>query len=279
MSFYPQPDNYRCGPFALKYALVMLGVFKHEDKIAKIAGSTWWDGTDELGLAKAAAIFKCKMNYFQSDNPSDALKLLNAWLKKGIPCVLSVNNWEHWITVVKYTRKSYIYLDSENNRVIGILTSSQLSKYWRYKDESEDKSISYDGYAIEPKFKTYTKASFSLEKARTLMYKKNDILASKWDQYFNDLITICKPRNKQTAKLITFPEFLRRNEATLVRKIANWHGTPKYTELKKILYNMKFVAEIYDLIIPLDEEKKALVDISALLMMYACGKYGMDPIY
>lgn len=278
MSFYPQPDKFRCGPFALKHALVMLGVFKHEDQISQIAGSNWWDGTNEFGLVKAAKKFKCGMKHFQSSNPKDALKLLNENLRKGTPCVLSVNNWEHWMSVVNFSRGKYIYIDSGHDRVIGIMTSAQLLKYWKYKDSYED-IISYDGYVIQPKFRTYTKARFSLENARFLMYKKNDNLARKWDHYFNDLITICKPRTKQKVNLMTFSEFLRRNEKSLVEKIADWHGMPKYNEMKNILHNMKFVAEIYDLIIPLEEEKKALVDISALLMIYACGKYGMDPIY
>ena len=42
---------------------------------------------------------------------------------------------------------------------------------------------------------------------------------------------------------------------------------------------MKFVAEVYDLIIPEDEEKRAAIDVTSILMMYACGKYGMSPIY
>jgi hypothetical protein len=63
-----------------------------------------------------------------------------------------------------------------------------------------------------------------------------------------------------------------------VKQIANWHGTPSYKELHKILKNMLFVAEVYDLIIPADEQKKALVDITSILMMYSCGKYGMDQL-
>jgi hypothetical protein len=42
---------------------------------------------------------------------------------------------------------------------------------------------------------------------------------------------------------------------------------------------MKFIADVYNLIIYIDEHKKALVDITSLLMMYACGKYGMEKIY
>jgi hypothetical protein len=72
---------------------------------------------------------------------------------------------------------------------------------------------------------------------------------------------------------------MRRNEQNLVKRVSNWHGEPTYAELKKILSNMKFVADVYDLIIPEDEEKKAVIDIASLLMMYACGKYGMNPIY
>jgi transcription antitermination factor NusA-like protein len=53
---------------------------------------------------------------------------------------------------------------------------------------------------------------------------------------------------------------------------------PTYKELHRILKNMLFVADVYDLIIPADEQKKALVDVTSILMMYACGKYGMDPL-
>ena len=42
---------------------------------------------------------------------------------------------------------------------------------------------------------------------------------------------------------------------------------------------MQFMAEVYDLVIHTEDQKKALVDLSSLLMMYACGKYGMDPLY
>ena len=54
-------------------------------------------------------------------------------------------------------------------------------------------------------------------------------------------------------------------------------GISNYT--KKIIEKMEFIANVYNLVIYIDEHKKALVDITSLLMMYACGKYGMDEIY
>ena len=73
--------------------------------------------------------------------------------------------------------------------------------------------------------------------------------------------------------------FLRRYEKMIIEQVVYWHGDPNYNELKKIVNKMKFIADVYNLIIYIDDHKKALVDITSLLMIYACGKYGMDKIY
>jgi len=276
MSFYPQPYKYQCGPFALKYGLVMLGRFENEKEIGKRAGSTWWYGTDEIGLARAAKSFDCRMKYFRRETPKEAIKVLTNHLKLGLPCILSVDNWEHWFTVINEQQNKFIVVDSGLDKVIVIYTANQLLKRWKYK---EDDTVSYDGYALTSKFKPMSKANFSLTKARYVMRESNKQLAEKWDTYFNDLITICRPKTPLSRRTISFNEFLRRHEKLIVKQIANWHGSPTYSELQKILKNMQFVAEVYDLVIHVEEQKKALVDLSAILMMYACGKYGMDPIY
>jgi hypothetical protein len=278
MSFYPQPYKYQCGPFALKYALVMLGRFENEREIAKRAGSTWWYGTDEIGLAKAAKTYDCKMKYFRRETPEEAIKALSDHLKAGYPCILSVDNWEHWFTVINEQQGKFIVVDSGLDKVIVIYSARQLIKRWKYVDD-ETEFTSYDGYALSSKFRPRTKAKFSLEKARYVMRDSNRMLAEKWDTYFNDLITMCRPRTSHITRSISFAEFLRRHEKLLVEEIANWHGQPSYEELKKILKNMRFVSEVYNLVIHTEDQKKTLVDLSALLMMYACGKYGMDPIY
>jgi hypothetical protein len=278
MSFYPQPYKYQCGPFALKYALVMLGRFENEREIGKRAGSTWWYGTDEIGLAKAAKSFDCKMKYFRREDPEEAIKALEEHLKCGLPCILSVDNWEHWFTVINEHKGKFIVVDSGLDKVIVIYTAKQLLKRWKYID-TENGFVSYDGYALSSKTKALSKARFSLEKARYVMRDSNKHLAEKWDTYFNDLINVCRPRTPNSKRTISFNEFLRRHENLLVIQVANWHGTPTYKELIRILKDMRFVAEVYDLVIHTEDQKKALVDLTAILMMYSCGKYGMDPIY
>lgn len=278
MSFYPQPFKYQCGPFALKYALVMLGKFESEKYIAKKAGSDWWYGTDEIGLEKAAKFFNCRMKYFRRETSVDATKALTQHLRKGYPCILSVDDWGHWITVVNWQQGKFVVVDSSLDNVVTIKTANQISRRWKYIDP-ENSFRSYDGYALIPNFNSLTKAKFTLAKAKYVMNKRNGELALHWDTYFNDLIAICRPLTSLSVYTITFGEFLRRNEKLLIEQVSYWHGSPSYSELKKILSNLKFVAEVYNLVIHEEDKKKALVDLTSLLMMYACGKYGMNKIY
>ena len=278
MSFYPQPFKYQCGPFALKYSLVMLGKFVSEIDIAKKAGSTWWHGTDEIGLAKAAKYYGCRMKYFRRETKIDAVKILKKQLRAGYPCILSVDNWEHWITIINYRGNKFIIVDSAFDNVIVLSSATKLLQRWIYTDDVSG-NISFDGYALIPNFKIYTKAKFNLEKAKFLMRKSNKQLAKNWDYYFNDLITICRPRVTQAYYIISFKEFLRRNGKLIVNQVADWHGSPTYAELNKILKQMTFIADVYDLVIHTNDEKKAVVDLTSILMMYTCGKYGMTKIY
>ena len=279
MSFYPQPFKYQCGPFALKYALVMLGRFESEKIIAKKAGSNWWYGTDEIGLEKAAKYFGCKMKYFRRETGADAIKALTQHLRKGYPCILGVDDWGHWITVVNWQQGKFVVIDSGSDKVIGIKSANQISRRWKYDDPDSSYFRSYDGYAVIPNFKTLTKAKFTLIKARYVMNKRNRELARNWDTYFNDLTAICRPLTSISYYTISFNEFLRRHEKMIIEQVAYWHGSPNYTELKKILSNMKFVAGVYNLVIYEDDKKRAIVDLTSLLMMYVCGKYGMHKIY
>ncbi|MDP4114790.1 MAG: hypothetical protein Q8903_01575 [Bacteroidota bacterium] len=278
MSFYPQPYKYQCGPFALKYGLVMLGKIENEKEISKRAGSSWWYGTDEIGLSRAAKSFDCGMKYFTSGEKALAIKHLIGFLRKGNPCILSVDNWGHWVTVINEQNNKFIIVDSDLEKVIEIYSHNQLLKRWIYTDKDTDET-SFDGYALFTNNKPVTKANFSLDKARFVMRKTNKDLAEKWDKYFNDLIQICKPRNPLSKKIISFTEFLRRHEKLLVEEIADWHGKPAYKELKKTLKNMQFVADVYDLVIRAEDQKKVLVDLAGLLMFHFCGKYGSKPIY
>jgi len=83
MGLYPQPNKWQCGPFALKYALIMLGRIVDENRISHIAGTHWWTGTDEIKLARAAKVCDCEMKVIRRKDSLRAKRELVRSLKKG----------------------------------------------------------------------------------------------------------------------------------------------------------------------------------------------------
>ena len=261
----------------------MLGAFVDEVKIARMAGTHWWSGTDEIKLAKAARAFNAEMKLIRRREAEPARKLLLGYLKKNRPCIVCVDQWNHWITVVNGERGNYgryVIIDSKAAPVVNILTWPQLRRRWGYIDkDSEDGRPIFDLHPILPRFRVRTKASFSVQRAKYLRRSENEDFAFYWDDYVADLLTICKPRTARSYDVISMGEFLRRYEEMLVDLVAYWHGKVTKREIRKLLDNMKFVIDTYGLIIPRDREKRAITSIAILLSLWAAGKYGVEEFY
>ncbi len=271
MSFYKQPLIYQCGPFALKYALVMLGKMEDEKEIEILAGSTWWRGTDELGLEKAANHYDCDFNEIYENKSSKAIERLNIGLKKGLPTLLCVDKWSHWITVIKVENNKYICVDSGYKKVIIIISEYNLLRRWKYTDK---KTSTFSGYTVHPWGKISSRAKFTIERAKNLMSDKYEDLALHWDSYFKVLAETTRSKNPMAEYTITFKEFLRRNQKMIVELVADWQGYIEYKELDTIFKNFLFVAEVYNMVIHIADEKKALISFASVLMLYATSIHG-----
>jgi len=283
MGLYPQPNKWQCGPFALKHALIMLGKMADERKLARTAGTHWWAGTDELKLARAAKAYDCRMNVIRRTSALRAKRELLLALKKGYPCLLCVDNWGHWITVVGAEKGKFIIIDSSTAPVITALNWRTLKKRWVYSEVDPDdptqmKSL-YDLHPVIPLFRVRTKAHFSLERAKYLRRPENRSFASNWDEYFTDLSQICIPRTPRTTKVFAMGELLRRHGSMIRGQIAFWHGTVKPEQVGRMLRNLKFVADTYDLVVREDGEKRAIAAISASLSLWAASKFGIAKVY
>lgn len=283
MGLYPQPNKWQCGPFALKHALIMLGRFVNEKDLSAIAGSTWWSGTNEIQLGKAAKKYECEMKVVRKKNSLHAKRELLFTLKRGRPALLCVDNWGHWITVVGAEKGRFIYLDSSKAPVVCVATWRKLKKRWMYKEVDEGDPTNtetiYDLHPVIPRFRAKTKAKFSLERARYLRRPENHTFATHWDEYFDDLSHICAPRTPLSQRVFPMGELLRRHGEMLKTQVAYWHGTVKRDHVGKILRNMKFVADTYDLVVRKQDEKHALVAIATSLTLWAASKHGVDDVY
>ncbi|MBM4159808.1 MAG: hypothetical protein FJ217_01785 [Ignavibacteria bacterium] len=283
MAFYPQPNLWQCGPFALKHALVTLGISADEDHISDFAGTRWWSGTDELQLAKAARQFDCDLLMTRRYDAQTARRELTSYLRRGIPALLCVHEWTHWVTTVKQEQGKFIILDSRDKAVLTILSWRDLREQWAYheRDEQDRTAVQtiFDFHPVVPRFRVRTKAKFSLARAHFLRKRSNREFSRLWDQYLADLLNMCKPRTPLSAKVISLGEFMRRHQTMIVDQVDLWHGWIERSQAKRILNQLHFVADTYGLVVPAQDEKRTIAGITALLTLWAASQYGVLPVY
>lgn len=283
MGIYPQPNLWQCGPFALKHALLMHGILVNERDISRLAGSHWWNGTDEVQLARVARQFGCELEMVRKLDADLARRELVSYLRRGVPALLCVYEWSHWVTAVKEEKGQFILLDSRNPAVVTIAPWSKLRNMWVYHEEDEYDPDTihtlYDLHPVIPQGRVKTRAKFSLARARYLRRKANRAFAQLWDVYVNDLLAICKPRSSRSTKGLSLGEFFRRHEAMLLDQVDYWHGGVERIAAKRILDNMHFVADTYGLVIQTEAEKRAIAGISVILGLWAAGEYGVNGVY
>jgi hypothetical protein len=283
MGIQPQDNLWACGPFALKHALITLGILADEKTISRLAASRSAYGTDDTQLARAARHFDCDLVMIRRHTPDGARSELLQYLRRGIPSLICVNDWNHWVTVVKADGGMFILLDSYDDAVLTILSWRQLRAMWVYHEQDEfDKhhwETLYDLHPIVPRFRVQTKAKFSAARARFLRRPENRELSRLWDHYLSDLMAIARPRTILSKKVFSLGEFLRRHEHMILDQVDYWHGAIDRQRAYKVLRNLHFVADTYGLVIHNEDEKRAIAAITALLTLWAAGAYGALPVY
>lgn len=282
MGLHPQPNDWTCGPFALKHALVALGRMVDGEDLAEVAGSHWWSGTDELRLARAARANECDLVFERALHPERARKALSAHLRRGVPVILCVDDWGHWVTVVRQERSEFVLIDSDMDPVLNVVTWPQLQKRWRYLDydyDEDDPPVLFDLFSVEPQFKVQMKADFSTARVKFLRRPENRNLATHWNVYLEDLLAICKPPSNRSAERLSMAEFLRRHQEMILRRVVYWHGDVERSALEKLLRRYRFVAETYGLVIPKEGTRQAIADLAILATLWSAATRGVGDMY
>lgn len=276
-----QPNDFSCGPWALKHALNVLGIIADPVGLSRLARTHWASGTDERRLARAARAHDCDMPLVRRLDPAAARKVMVKHLRGGYAVLVCVDEWEHWITVVSHSKGRFVALDSRCEPVVIILDWRELEARWAYQDEDEDgRSLTvYDLFPVEPRFRREVHGHFSVARARALRRPENRDLALCWDRYVEDLLAICRPRSPHHVEPLTMGEFLRRNLDTLLQRVAYWHGGIERDQLRRVLRNLRFVADTYGMVIPAGMQRRALADVAILLTLWAAGHSPINPLY
>jgi len=280
VGLYKQPNDFSCGPYALKHALTVLGVTAEPERLARLAKTHWWSGTDEVRLARAARAQDCDMPLVRKTDEDDARHALVKCLRDGYPVLMCVDDWEHWITVVHHERGRFVALDSRGEPVVIVLDWPALRTRWECVDEDDDGEVSiYDMFPVKPRYRRDVRGRFSVARARVLRRPENRDLALCWDRYLEDLLEICRPRSPKHVEPLSFGEFLRRHQTSLVGRVTYWHGGVERDEVRRVLRNLRFVADTYGMVIPAASAKRALADVAIVLTLWAAGRRPVPPLY
>jgi len=280
--FYPQPNEWTCGPFALKHALLALGRMVDVNQIATTAKTHWWSGTNEIQLARAARAFECDLVLERSSDPEIARKTLLRHMKEQTPVLLCVDEWSHWITVLRAEDRRFVVVDSQDDPLLSVRTWPQLRNWWRYHDydySKENPPVLFDMMAVQPRFPITVRADFSVERVKFLRRPENRGLARHWNEYLEDLLEICKPPSSRLVEPLSMGEFLRRHQELLLSRVVYWHGDVNRNEVARVLRELRFVAETYGMVIPASQSRRALADLAIVISLWACSDRGVNPMF
>lgn len=279
MGIYPQPNRWLCGPFALKHALLTLGIVASENELARVAG-TDRTGTDETELARAAATFGCELPFFRHEQPEEARVALGSYLRGGIPVLLCILQWSHWVTVVKEERGQFIVLDSREPAVLRVASWSQLRELWVYR-EANGAAVRalYDLHPVLPRRRTRTRAKFSIQRARYLRREANRPLAQSWNEYVEDLLVLCRPATLWSEDALPFSTFVDMHGVTVLAEVDYWHGEIDRRRARRLLDHMRFVADTYGFMVQPQDEVRTIAGVTTILALWAAREFGIGDVY
>jgi len=275
MGFYPQPNQWLCGPFALKFALLILGIFEEEGAIARAAG-TDESGTDENDLARAAERHRCELLVIRHHDPDAARRDLVAYLRRRLPVLLCVNEWNHWVTAVEEEHGRFVLLDSHDPGVLRVLPWEALRRVLGYHDQAGEGAPAtvYDLHPVVPRRPPRARARLSVDRARYLGRPENRRFAWVWSALARDLLRLSVPGEAQIEWSIPLGMLLRREEATVLDQLDYGGGSLDREVARRLLEHLRFAAETYDLAVRPEDEAHAISGVGAILARWAAGGYG-----
>jgi hypothetical protein len=268
MAIHPQPNSWECGPFALAYALLALGIFEDARRLSRVAGTNR-DGTDEVGLGRAAKAAGCELLVVRHHAAEDARRDLEDHLDRGVPVLLCVNSWNHWITALHRDGGDVVVFDSRDAAVARVLPWTALRPWWRYHDEDEPdpvRRLVYDLHPVVPRSVLTRPARLTIARARHLRHEGQAALRRSWSAVAKGLFAVAPPAGAQfDAFTVSLATVLERQRRAILRHVAWRHRGVDADAAARLVDQCRFVAGTYGLELPVDEEIAAVPAVAALV--------------
>ncbi|MDH4045852.1 MAG: hypothetical protein OEW06_15495 [Gemmatimonadota bacterium] len=239
MGFDTQPNAWQCGPFALKHALLALGIVADEGVLTRVSGATE-AGADERDLARAAERYGCTLAGERVDSAVDARQRLAVHLRAPTPVLLCVDQWSHWVTAAGMEGDTVVLLDSRERSVFQTVGWSVLQHRLAYR--SRRARVSYDLHPVIPK-RPVPRARFSIPRVDFLLSDEQRDLVRTWSAYLAALLPVSAMPSAQTAWTVAIGDRLREHAATLLGGLPTRHALRSHRSLS----HAAFVADTHAL--------------------------------
>lgn len=275
MGIYTQPNDWQCGPFALKHALFALGSFEHENVIARLAASDT-SGTDEVGLGRAARGLGCDLLMVRTYDPDAARRELDQYLALRTPTLLCIQEWTHWVAVVHAHEGHYVAFDSRHEGVLRILPWEELRGLLVYHEGGAEHGAQpiYDLHPVVPRHLPWARAEFSPHRVRELLKPERRSIVRRWDRYVTGLKPVCIPLSLQGELALPLADLLERHRSLVAARVERIGGGDAGA-LLPLVSELAFVAETYGLEVRPDAETLALDRAAALVARWAAEDGGV----
>lgn len=264
---YQQSTSYECGPYALKHALQMLGVFADERRLARLAGTSQ-TGTDEVQLARAAGRLDCSLPLVRAAADHEARRALTAQLEHGCPALLCVDQWEHWVAVVGGDGVRFVVLDSADPRVVVTLDWERLRDRWGYRDASPGRPprVLYDAHPVVPNGAVQARGAIDPGAAVALARPDRAQLVRDWSAHSRELLALAAPaapgNGEPTA--VDLPRLLDERRAWLLERAAGTDAERRRAAAT-VLRELELVARVYRLRVLRERSAPVLAGVADLL--------------
>lgn len=131
-----QARPWSCGPAALVNAFRAIGLKYSESRLRSIAGSSQEHGTDEKQLIMTIRMIGMSVVEHSGSDKNAAWAFIRSSIMDGRPCLICIDRWQHWVSIIGMIGNRVIVCDSSNSarniseNGIRSLSRSQLLKSW-----------------------------------------------------------------------------------------------------------------------------------------------------
>ena len=276
MGIYPQPNAWLCGPFALKHALLLLGIRADEHALATLAGTTE-EGTDEEELARAAQRFGCTLGTSRYVDAESCHQALVTYVTDGVPTLLCIEQWDHWVTAAHEDDGTFVILDSRHPAVFRLLPWEYLRHLLVFHPGSghAERGI-YDLHPLRPVQSGRLKPALTVDRARFLQEWEHRDISRDWVGLLDDVLSFAEqsPDDVDPRGILSPGVFFGRHEPDLLDEVSATNDALQRSRARSILRSLRFLADVYALGIPATGEPQA-VDRLRAITWRRMGREGM----